>query len=168
MSSQDHGAPPEIVAFLETVPLFQMVEFSAFPEQRLTLEDWWSGQEEMLSADPESTRLRALTDLPTGEILVIDLDHGEEGFPLSIAEAGLPEEAQALDLTLSAYLDLAAELSSLEQQMHDGRYPFDAIMAAFERRNLRENDYWSESLAYLQESREETEERMRHIRGDHA
>lgn len=168
MSSHSRATPPEIAAFLEKIPLFEMVEFSAFPERRITPEDWPDGQEEMLSADPASTTLRALTDLPSGEMLVIDLDHGEEGYPLSVAELGLPEDAQPLNLTLSGYLDLAAELSPLERQMHDGRYPFDAIVAAFERRGLHENDYWSDSLAYLEESREETEHRMRHIRDDRA
>ncbi|WP_420113487.1 hypothetical protein [Pseudactinotalea sp.] len=164
MGMDEHVAPPEVVTFLATVPLFQMAEFIAFPERRLTPQEWQSEQEELLATDPASVTVRALTDLPSGEMLVFDLGQRNEGFPLGIAELGWFADLQSLGLGMSEYLSLAAELAPLERQMHHGVYPFREIVAAFDDRGLREHSYWAEWLAYLEESRESTEDRMRDIR----
>ncbi|MGO1410643.1 hypothetical protein [Microbacterium sp. JB110] len=161
-SSQE--TPPEVVHFHEVVPVFRMLEFSMFPEERLGAEEWQRRQEELLSADPASLSIRVLIDLPDGDMLSFDLNDRKSGFPLAVSQIGFPEDAAPLGLTMSEYLDLATELSPLEAQMFAGVYPYDAIVSAFERRGLHGNAYWSECLSLLAESRGSTEERMRYVR----
>lgn len=164
-SIQDEaGVPSEVSTFLGLVPTFRMLEFSSFPEERTVPHEWQRLQEEWLSADPASVTVRVLAELPNAEMLSFDLSRHGEGFPLGIFPMGFPEDVEPLDLTMSEYLDLATELSELEAQMFEGIYPYAAIIAAFDRRGLRDNEYWEEFLNQLAESRESTEERMRYIR----
>jgi len=164
IGGSSQGTPAEVVHFHEAVPVFRMLEFSMFPEERLGAEEWQRRQEELLSADPGTVSIRALTDLPDGDMLIFDLNHRESGFPLAVSQIGFPEEAQPLGLTMSEYLELATELSPMEAQMSAGVYPYDAIVSAIERRGLRANAYWAECLSLLAESRGSTQERMRYVR----
>lgn len=156
--------PIEVVRFLDSVPVFQMLEFNLFPEDRVTVEEWRESQEELMEVEPSSVDLRVLTRLPDGFMLSFDLRRGEDGYPLGFCDLGFAEEADPLGLTISEYLDLAMELAPLEAQMLEGVYPYEEIVEAFERRGLRENEFWAEFLAELAESRSSTEERMRYIR----
>lgn len=158
------GTPVEVVRFHQTIPVFQMLEFSMFPDVRVRPEDWQSRQEGWLSAHPHSTSLRVLTELPDGEMLSFDLHGRDEGFPLGIFPVGFPEDAEPLDLTMFEYVDLAIELAPLEAQMLDGVFPYEEIVAAIERRGLRENEFWAECLELMAEQRDGTEERMRYVR----
>lgn len=153
--------PADVVTFWESVPLFRMLEFIGFPEERWTPAQWMDEQADLLSTDPASTPRRTLAPLPSGEMLVFDLTEHAEGYPLSVCELGFPEDAVGIGLTIVEYLGLATELAPLEAQMLEGVYPFEAIVSAFERRGLQDNEYWSEHLATLAETRSETEQRLR-------
>ena len=154
------NVPPDVVNFLETVPLFQMLEFVAFPEERRTPEEWLEEQEELLAAELSSLTQRALTVIPSGEMLIFDLAESNEDYPLRGCEMGFPEDATDIGLTIAEYLELAKDLAPLEAQMLEGAYPFDAIVLAFERRGLQSHEYWAEYLETLAETRQETEERL--------
>lgn len=124
-----------------------------------------SEQPDWLSADPTSVTYRALTHIPSGEMLVFDLAERDEGYPLGASELGFPEDAVDIGLTMSEYLALANELALLEAKMFAGHYPYEEIVAAFERRGLDGNGFWSEYLETLAESRDDTAERVRHLKG---
>ena len=97
-------------------------------------------------------------------MIVFDLVQRDEGYPLGIAPAGFADEADPLDLTLDEYLALARELAPLEARMHQGDYPYDEIVAVYDARGLRDNEYWGSLVEELEEDRESTESRMQHIR----
>lgn len=143
-----------------------MLEFINFPEHRLSPTDWKKLQPEVLETNPEETNYRALTDLPSGEMLLFDLREGDKGYPLRTAEQGWPEDSENLGLTIAEYLELANELAPLESRMHQGDYPYQEIVTAIESRGLQSIGVWSEFLEMLAESRDDTETRMRTIRGE--
>lgn len=162
--SDPSEVPPEVVHFFETVPEFSVLEFISFPEAQLTPEEWLEMQADFLERDPGTTTLRVLTPLPNGLIVVFDLTAREQGFPLSTSDPGFPEDAEPMGVTLDQYRQLALDLAPLEQQMLEGTYPHDAIVATYVRHGLSETEYWSEVLAQLEEGRDDTERRMQYVR----